>query len=260
MYLPGSRAHGCDELADVRGREGRRRHEQVGRDPEHRHRCEVAVHVVGRALHQRVGGDRAGRSSEDRVPVRRRLGGRVGADRPSGAGAVLRHHWLAQLLGEFLREDAAGEVGGLPGRPGDDHADRAIGIALCPSAPGRASGGQRRRQEHAPPPDHVGLLPGRWSDLPPRTVRSRRLPRRDGRATYARLPSRVGRPPAARKPPISSEARRYRGAVLSRGAGGPLRPTRGRWGLRVALVSGCKHQPAPHPLAGNRPFSSDPTL
>ena len=55
---------------------------------------------------------------------------RLGADVVAAAGAVLDRERLAELVGQPLRDQAGGEIGGAAGRGGDDDAHRPRRIGL----------------------------------------------------------------------------------------------------------------------------------
>jgi hypothetical protein len=103
-------------------------HERNGR--QHAHRLEVLLRVEGHLRVQAaVGGQRAGGTHAQRVAVARRgLGHHRQADVAAGAGPVVHHHLLAQLLVQARHQHAHHGVGAAPGREGDDHADGFGGV------------------------------------------------------------------------------------------------------------------------------------
>jgi hypothetical protein len=122
VYLPGAAFTAATKLrASVAGK-SRPYQQHVGGDAVAGDGGEVSLHHIGCALHQRAEGDRPDRGGEHGVAIRCRFGDDVGADLPAGAGLVLRHHILAEPLGQHLRHQPALQIGGLAGRPGDDHA------------------------------------------------------------------------------------------------------------------------------------------
>ena len=98
----------------------RQRHGHAGR---HRHadegRAEVIAGLVGHGGVDRMAAHRA---HQQRVAVGSRLGHVLRADLAAGAGLVLDHHALAQIVAQVLGVDARGGVGGAAGREGHDHA------------------------------------------------------------------------------------------------------------------------------------------
>ena len=123
--LPRIRARVLDELLQ-RGRRHRgMRVEEDRRASDHRDRGEVGERVVGGLLAQRHGrGHRAVRGEHDGVAVGRLPGHHLGGDRAVGAGPVLDHHRLTELLRERGADDARRRIGRAAGREADDEADR----------------------------------------------------------------------------------------------------------------------------------------
>ena len=82
-----------------------RRHRDLG------YAGEIARRVVIElGVHRRHHCLRGLRTDEQRIAVRRRLGDVFGADNAAGADAVVNDERHADTFGEFLREDARGEV------------------------------------------------------------------------------------------------------------------------------------------------------
>ena len=114
-----------DELLEVADRHvlgGEEEERHPGAD---RHRDEV-VERVPRALHvhqRRRGGAERDVAEQQRVPVGRRLGDLIGADRSAAAAHVLDHERLSHRFGEALRDQPRQHVGGGAGRERHDDAD-----------------------------------------------------------------------------------------------------------------------------------------
>ncbi len=135
-----------DQLLDALRRQARIDHQHIGRGAEHRDRLEILDRVVGQLGAER-GRDRMGAAGDqpDRVAVGGCLGDDIDADSAAGAGPVLDHHLLAELLAERLRHEACDHVGSGAGREGHDDTDRPVGIgALCRA---RARAGDRKREQ-----------------------------------------------------------------------------------------------------------------
>src|SRR4051812_48873369 len=79
---------------------------------------------------------------QQRVPVGRRLGDQVGAERRSRPALVLDHERLRKDPGKFLRENAPDEIGSTAGRRGNDNTYRLGGIRLCDRMCSRRDGNQ----------------------------------------------------------------------------------------------------------------------
>jgi hypothetical protein len=93
---------------------------------EHGNRNEVVDRIVGQRLVERGGGTLRGGQQQDGVTVGIGLGGRGGADRAAGAGAVLDHEGLADLLRHLIEHDARDGVGGVAGAHRADRHDHAV--------------------------------------------------------------------------------------------------------------------------------------
>ncbi|MNN47293.1 hypothetical protein D3C81_1617090 [compost metagenome] len=79
---------------------------------------------------------------QQRVTIGRGLGHGFSADGARGAGAVVDHHGLLQVLAHFLADDAGSGVGRAAGRERHDEPDRLVRVALLGQ---RGRGGQRQR-------------------------------------------------------------------------------------------------------------------
>src|ERR1017187_4969092 len=130
-----------DEFGDVRIRRIGAHHQQRGRCARERERDEIARRVEGELAEQR-GVDRecADGTERERLAVGRGLGHELGADVAAGAGFVLDHDRLLQLLGQGLSENASGDVGRGAGAEGDDHADRPGRVVLRAGKRGDGAG------------------------------------------------------------------------------------------------------------------------
>ena len=82
---------------------------------------------------------------QDRVAVRRGLGGLGGADDAGRARPVLDEERLLEFLAELLGDVAADQVGGTAGAERHDHLDRVVGPLRCRlgQGGGRGQGGNR---------------------------------------------------------------------------------------------------------------------
>src|SRR5688572_13103099 len=81
---------------------------------------------------------------QDGVAVRRGASSRSDTDRAAGAGPVLDHDRLAQLLGQLVEHDAPGEIVGVAGRERNDRGDVARGPTLRRSSTGRGNSDRKR--------------------------------------------------------------------------------------------------------------------
>ncbi|MGY3391436.1 hypothetical protein ACVWW6_004027 [Bradyrhizobium sp. USDA 3311] len=102
--------------------------------------CQVLVHVVAGILHHHPVHDVGGRDrAQDGVAVGLRAGNLGRADRAGGAGLVLDHDGLADLLGDEFAVGAREQVGLSAGRVAANHANLprrpgALRCALCRGA------------------------------------------------------------------------------------------------------------------------------
>ncbi len=76
----------------------------------------------------RVDRQRADVGEHEAVAVGRLLGNVVDGDVAAGAGAVLHHDLLAQLLAERPLDDARGRIGAAAGLEADHDGDRLVGV------------------------------------------------------------------------------------------------------------------------------------
>ena len=117
-----------DELRKGVHRERRidREEELVGRHARDRHQVPewIEAHL---GIDVRVDGDQAVGTEQQGVAIGRRLRHLVAGDVAVGAGAVFHHHRLAQALGELLRQQAGGDVGGAARRDRHHDLDRILG-------------------------------------------------------------------------------------------------------------------------------------
>ena len=120
-----------DQLLHGRGRQLWIHHQQVLHQRDQRNRLEVPDRVViqlrGDHRRKRMRGHRA---REQRVAVRRRVGGGFRSDLAAGATAVVDHDRRVEDGGHLRGNDADDGVIGAAGRIGRDHPDRPVGIAL----------------------------------------------------------------------------------------------------------------------------------
>ena len=85
---------------------------------------------------------------QQRVAVRRGLGGLRGADDAGGARAVLDEERLLEPLAELLREIAADQIGGASGAERHDHPHRALRPLSRRLGGGGQGGGRKDRDRH----------------------------------------------------------------------------------------------------------------
>jgi hypothetical protein len=96
----------------------------------HRDRLETPDRVIGLlGVQSRVDHVR-GAHREERVAVRGRRRDDLRADEATGAGLVLDHHRLAEVLGHLLADGAGERIAGSRGGQRDDELDRLAGILL----------------------------------------------------------------------------------------------------------------------------------
>src|SRR5829696_5448450 len=132
-----------------------RRHR--GMDEEHevgivdrRHRHEIAHQLVGLLRDQRLVRGVGVRHHEQRVPVRRRLRGLVGADDGAGARPVLDHERPLERFAEILADEAGVDVGGSAGAERHDDLDIPARVVLSDGGrrePGGAGEDERELHE-----------------------------------------------------------------------------------------------------------------
>ena len=103
-------------------------HEHVGELRGHADRHEVLQRVVRRLQDVRVHRERAHVGQHEGVAVGRGLGDVVDRDVAAGAGAVLDHDLLAELLAERPLHDARGRVGAAARLEADHDGDRLVGV------------------------------------------------------------------------------------------------------------------------------------
>jgi hypothetical protein len=105
-------------------------HKHERRDASHRHAGEIPGRIDGELTIQRGRHrERSLAAHHQRVSVGSGLRDRLGGDHAARAGAVLHHHGLAQTFGQFLRQDAGGDVGAAAGGKADKNLDGPVGIA-----------------------------------------------------------------------------------------------------------------------------------
>ena len=131
-----------DELGQRFGGDRRVHHHQQRRTHGVHDGREVGDEVVGQvAVQRRV--DRIDRvGHEQRVAIRRRMGGEFGADIVVAAGPVLGNEGLTELIREPLRQHAGDDIGRTAGGRSDDDAHRPRRIGIRPR--GRDHGVERR--------------------------------------------------------------------------------------------------------------------
>ena len=214
VSLPGLRLGEVDELLDRLGRHlVADHHHRIGRE-RHRHRREVAHQVVRLVVVQDLEIDVRRGHDQDRVAVRRGLGGLGGADDARRAGPVLDEERLLELLAELLRDVAADEVGGSAGAERHDHLHRVIGPLRRRLGQG-GSGGKAASAVIAAPKRRAMrgstmIPPGEWSRA---VVR----PRCGGTSTRPSCPIAAatqcprpgGSPSASATPPARSPIRAW---------------------------------------------------
>ena len=125
-----------------------------------RDRHEVLVHVERQRAVERRADRQAVGGEQDGVAVGRRLGERIGREIAAGAGAVLHHHRLVELLAELVAEEPGDGIDGAAGRERHDDADGPVGIGLGQRVAGRKRQGRQRDRKRNTAPVHC-ILPGR---------------------------------------------------------------------------------------------------
>ena len=154
---PGSAPRGRDGLRRRVGLQVAAGHQHEGDAREARDRRQVAQRVVADGRVQ-VGRDRqrAGRGQHQRVAVGRRLGHLPHGQRAAGAGAVLHHDLLPQLLGQAGSQQPRRGVGAAAGREGHDDAQGFGGPGFLGQGGGGGAGAQHRAQQGAADGFHGG--------------------------------------------------------------------------------------------------------
>ena len=148
LQLARPRLRQCDEFLDRSDRHRRMHHQQVGADGGKRYRGKIFLCVVWQLADQR-------RQDGDRRDVRHHDGVTVGCGPrqefrrklAAGAAAVVDDDLLAERFTEFLRDDAADDVGAAAGRKADHHADRFGGVTLGERGAARGAQQTQREQE-----------------------------------------------------------------------------------------------------------------
>jgi hypothetical protein len=101
----------------------------------------------------RVHRERAHVGEHDGVAVGRGLGDMVDGDIAAGAGAVLDHDLLPELLAENRLQDAGGRVGPSAGLETDHDGDRLVGVLRQANSPGNQKyAEQTYSRVHTTPP------------------------------------------------------------------------------------------------------------
>ena len=147
----GPRLRERDEFPDVARGKGRVHDQQQGARCQHRHRREIPRWIEREfPVQARIDGV-AGTDEDDGIAVGFGLGGDLRADDAARAATVVHHKSRAQVLREFLRDDAAEVVGAAAGRERHDHAHRTRGILLRHGRNREANGCDRRDQYSGDP-------------------------------------------------------------------------------------------------------------
>ena len=104
--------------------------QNIRRVGDQRDRGEVGhgIHLQGFAENAGVDRDRADVAEEDGVPIGRRLRGFLRANDAAGAGTVLDHEGLAELLLKLCGNDAGDGIDSAPRRCAHDDPHGVIGI------------------------------------------------------------------------------------------------------------------------------------
>jgi hypothetical protein len=146
-----------DQHQQVELRHGRDRREGGGGIERHR-------------LEQRLGQRDATREHEQGVTVRRRRGDGAGGDDAARPGPVLDHHLGVGALGEFVRQQADGDVGKAARSERHDDADRPARVRrLCLRGDGRY-GAEEKGDQHARRPETQCSLPFKFFRRPVRSL------------------------------------------------------------------------------------------
>ena len=130
-----------EEFLAVFGREIRPHHQHVRNLREHRDDLEALHLVVHLLVEIAVDRERRARRRHQRVAVGRRVIHGLGADIAAGAGTVLDHEGLPELLAQALRHDPGRGIDTAACRDVDDNPDRLVGIV------GLRVGRRRRQQQ-----------------------------------------------------------------------------------------------------------------
>ena len=124
LSLPGDARAQIDELPQRLGRHRRVHDQDVRNRRQPRDRRQILDRVVAEIRVQRRTDRDARGCDQDRVAVGRRLRCDPDPQIAPRAGAIVRHHLLAQLFGHFLRQHPAHHVARRTGRKGHDQAYR----------------------------------------------------------------------------------------------------------------------------------------
>ena len=127
--LAGVRLAVGDEIADGLERRGLARHQNKRPIRHFGHRRHIGE-IERIVLVERLGDDDARRDHEQRVAVRRRAGQFAQRRLEGGARLVLDIDIGVQAIGQLLRDQPRGDVGGAAGDQADDDADRLVGEIL----------------------------------------------------------------------------------------------------------------------------------
>ena len=161
LYLPGLALISGDELLDGACRNGRVDRERRREGGRERHGLEILERVIGNRVVQGWIDDVAVHGDEDGISVGLRFRGLAGADVAPGPGHVVHVELPAELLRQFLCDQARANIGRTAGRKRDDHAHRPGRIGLRPSGPrdgARGSGARCQMEKPTPRESHDVLL------------------------------------------------------------------------------------------------------
>ena len=108
------------QVLERRIRLDRKQHLEASRN---RYECEVGQHVVGARLEQGHGDGLPVSDHVKRVTVRWRFEHFLGREEAGGSRTIFDDDLLLRSLGQFLREEAHGQVGDAAGAIGNENVD-----------------------------------------------------------------------------------------------------------------------------------------
>ncbi|MNT05345.1 hypothetical protein D3C72_1399600 [compost metagenome] len=144
--LVARRAGLADQVVDALDAGAGRHHQDVGRGRHHADGHQVALPVVGVALHGGVGRHIVGRH-RDGVAIGRRLRQRLDRDIAAGSRAVFDNECLVETLAQLLGVQAGEQVGRAARREAHVHPHRLVRIRVGPAGCTHGSQTQYRGQQ-----------------------------------------------------------------------------------------------------------------
>ena len=147
-----------DQLFDRLRREILAHHDDERKFRQHADRREVGDRIVGQMREQaRIDRHAGVEPGLQGVAVGRRPGGKLGTRHRAGAGPVVDHERLAELLGQLLADDAGHDVGAAAGGRGDDDGDRPGRKIVRRQRGGGQAEAQQRNGKHLNSVEHAGI-------------------------------------------------------------------------------------------------------